>query len=383
MTTFEHLPAGWIDALMKAATDTGLLRSSTQDALLATLPPSYTALFPDLPVPWDRLLFTLQTLDREERLADGTVPFEVWLRAAAARSASLPAGRVFAEALELVARNMSGRPAPPDPAALPEVRNKEAIVHEDDMLPFGFLDGGVAAGRAVARLTVPRVEGGRRRILTNGNEDLYCGTGWLVTGDLLVTNHHVVNARRERQPPAAEADLRAQAQGTRVEFDVDAELALGTRAEVAELLVWNAEPRLDYAILRLAPPFSRPPLALRREPLEVRPDGGARMAVNIIQHPGGKAKKVACRNNLVSGISEKELRYFTDTDQGSSGSPVCDDGWRVVALHSSAVLARGVSFQGREAAVVNCGVLISAILADLEARRGEAGAAAVLRGIAG
>jgi hypothetical protein len=55
------------------------------------------------------------------------------------------------------------------------------------------------------------------------------------------------------------------------------------------------------------------------------------MAVNIVQHPRGEHKQVAFRNNLVSAADATIVRYFTDTDHGSSGSPVCDDHWRVVA----------------------------------------------------
>ena len=71
------------------------------------------------------------------------------------------------------------------------------------------------------------------------------------------------------------------------------------------------------------------------------------MAVNIVQHPRGEYKRVAVRNNLVSAADETTVRYFTDTDYGSSGSPVCDDQWRVVALHRGARRAKDVQFQGK------------------------------------
>jgi len=43
-----------------------------------------------------------------------------------------------------------------------------------------------------------------------------------------------------------------------------------------------------------------------------------------IQHSAGTAKKIAIRNNLVTASTPTELRYFTHTKQGSSGSPVLE-----------------------------------------------------------
>jgi hypothetical protein len=120
---------------------------------------------------------------------------------------------------------------------------------------------------------------------------------------------------------------------------------------------------LDYALLELAAPVDRPiPLI---QPALVELDATSRMTVNIIQHPRGEHKQVAFRNNLVSAADDSTLRYFTDTDQGSSGSPVCDDRWRVVALHRGARHTDGVQFQGRTEAFVNFGSQIQAVLADI------------------
>jgi hypothetical protein len=57
------------------------------------------------------------------------------------------------------------------------------------------------------------------------------------------------------------------------------------------------------------------------------------MNVNIIQFPLGWPMSIAIRNNLLTFRTERTLLYETDTEVGSSGSPVFNDDWQLVALH--------------------------------------------------
>ena len=59
--------------------------------------------------------------------------------------------------------------------------------------------------------------------------------------------------------------------------------------------------------------------------------------VNIIQHPQGRFQEIAFRDNQVKAVGENYLQYLTDTDYGTSGSPVPDDWFNVVALHNQRV----------------------------------------------
>ncbi len=64
--------------------------------------------------------------------------------------------------------------------------------------------------------------------------------------------------------------------------------------------------------------------------------------VNIVQHPTGGNKLVSFRNGMLVEIegpqAQPELCYYTsDTGKGSSGSPVFNDAWEVVALHHHAL----------------------------------------------
>ena len=74
--------------------------------------------------------------------------------------------------------------------------------------------------------------------------------------------------------------------------------------------------------------------------------------LNIIQHPLGREKEVVVRENrlLDLAIAQSEagqlgpfLHYEADTEKGSSGSPVLNDQWEVVALHHSGVPERNAS----------------------------------------
>jgi len=136
-----------------------------------------------------------------------------------------------------------------------------------------------------------------------------------------------------------------------LEFDFDTNDATTTQATVSRLLM--ASPQLDYALLELkgAPARQVPKLMPKR----LVPNAALRLAVNIVQHPRGDPKRVAFRNNLVSGADATCIRYFTDTDAGSSGSPVCDDRWQVVAIHRGARRAENISYNGKNSAYVNFG----------------------------
>ena len=55
--------------------------------------------------------------------------------------------------------------------------------------------------------------------------------------------------------------------------------------------------------------------------------------VYIIQHPQGGVKKIGMIHNVVRYVDDDVIRYWTDTESGSSGSPVFDEQWQLVALH--------------------------------------------------
>jgi hypothetical protein len=52
----------------------------------------------------------------------------------------------------------------------------------------------------------------------------------------------------------------------------------------------------------------------------------------IVQHPAGDRKRLGFIRNQVSSFDDRFLSYLTDTQWGSSGSPVFDDG-ELIGLH--------------------------------------------------
>ena len=87
--------------------------------------------------------------------------------------------------------------------------------------------------------------------------------------------------------------------------------------------------------------------------------------VTIIQHPGGQKKQIALRENRVVDVLDSFLHYETDTEPGSSGSPVFNDQWEIVALHHATV---PVPEQDELGGWVNEGVRVSRLIAFIRSQ---------------
>lgn len=352
-----------ITELTRAALSGGLI-DVPRPVLLAGIPAAFASALPRVDSPLDQFNLDLVRVNGVERMAGGEVPVLIFLQNAAERLRLLdqPEARIFDRLLNRVGNMAAGVPPMPEPAQLPEVVNREQIIGTDDTVGIGFLADGLRVALAVALIRVPRYEQAQQVMAQNGAW-VTSGTAWLLAPELAITNHHVINARREKETDASDADLRLQAENAALQFDFDAPDADGVQVAAKRLVAKSKS--LDYALLELASPAGRP--VPRLAPSIVSLDRTSRMAVNIVQHPRGKAKRVAFRNNLVSAADDTTIRYLADTDHGSSGSPVCDDQWRVVALHRGALAVSGVQFQGKDEAFVNFGSQIRAILADIRA----------------
>lgn len=357
-----YLTAAEIRQISKAILDAGLMTPATRQTLLMGIHRGYVASLPLVGAVNAQITSDISHMNHVDYLVGYEVPLKTWLENAywTAKSAFMPQQEVLKIFVDKVAlaseekiRTAKGQTFEPI---------DERIIHKDDLLPFGFLSKATAVGNAIARLIVPRYESG------NSVDNGYYGTGWLIGQQYLMTNHHVINARSQGEVDASVNDLHLQAKHTKVQFDYNSANAIGTTVKVAQLEVANKT--LDFAILKLAKPITnRKTIALAPNKIASLFDivDGAKQAVNIIQHPGGNPKSMGMRNNLVHQLTKYDLSYFTDTMGGSSGSPVCNDNWAVVALHK---LTRGIkttNFQGKKTAYENVGTRIDVIIEHLKA----------------
>lgn len=225
-----------------------------------------------------------------------------------------------------------------------------------DFQPASFLLIGAQVQRAVGYVEVMAA-------------DKACsGTGFLVSPDLFITNQHVI-------------ENIAAAEGAQVTFDrqVDARgrpaATTSFRLAPERCAIFSAEDQLDYALVALGPRLAgvASPSDFGFCPLSNRPDKHfVGMNINIIQHPQGAPKMIAVRNNLLTHRTDRTLLYETDTDHGSSGSPVFNDMWEVIALHhfGEPFLERTDDAGQLIPDTVNEGIRISSIYNDLAARLG-------------
>jgi endonuclease G, mitochondrial len=303
----------------------------------------------------------IQALEYWGQLADGRWATEAMLRNAkrsVRQTAFEPRLEAFIQGFELPAAQARLEP-------LPELIASDVSY----LMPVGFLAGGHRASLAVARLAVPRFQGAEP-VMGKHGPSCGKGTGWMIAPALMITNHHVVEARFSGEGPATADEIARQAAGTQIWFDyTDADKPVVVH-RVAGLEAMDA--RLDYAILRLEPastPDGRPlaewgVLRIAPPPVVLTPG----RPLNIIQHPGGELKQIAIRRNDYVGPAappwhESQFYYLTDTLNGSSGSPVLDDDWQVVGLHrASRTLPEAVSMKGEAIKYNNVGVHIHAIL---------------------
>ncbi len=249
-----------------------------------------------------------------------------------------------------------------------EVPIEEVLIwHQDERLPVSFLEKGLVASKAVAKVIVPRVVNGIP------SQSISNGSGWLIAPDLLVTNHHVVKAREKHEPEATEADLRAQALKATVWFNYTDRNLKYTEYKCIELVHFSVE--LDYALLRLSPispSTSNQPLSScgYLSVTQSKPSLSKGSRLNIIQHPQGGPQRIAIRSNfyvdyISKPTSPDRIRYLTDTEPGSSGSPVFNDEWQVIALHHAAVQVQETKYKGEAIKYNNQGVSIHTIMANL------------------
>ena len=185
-----------------------------------------------------------------------------------------------------------------------------------------------------------RIERQVCRVEIGGNA---AGTGFLVGEDVVLTNFHVVEgalAGGRLADVACRFGYLQQADQTRTMGDLvrlhsegcldSSPYSAAEKANNAGGLAPTAD-ELDYALLRLERPAGRGWIAL----LAAADLPAAGSPLLILQHPDGAPMKLAMDTQAILGANEggTRIRYSTNTEPGSSGSPCFSMDWDLVALH--------------------------------------------------
>ncbi|XXX73207.1 serine protease [Sorangium sp. So ce134] len=260
-----------------------------------------------------------------------------------------------------------------------EMALESLIGQNSDFLPVRFLEQGYRRSRAVARIQL-------RKATPEGPSAAGFGTGFLVAPGILMTNHHVLPDVEAASMSRAQFNYQVDLLGDETASD-DWDLAPD------RMFVTSPFEELDFTLVALAPKRTTEAgtvygtIPLSGDPSKIK----VGESVNIIQHPSGRRKEVVLHDNAVTGFfTGGYIHYTADTLVGSSGSPVFNNQWELVALHHRGVVKsddRGLPLDergepiadGRRVIEANEGIRISAIVAYLVSERVPSGTRAALK----
>lgn len=191
-----------------------------------------------------------------------------------------------------------------------DARLEKIIGPGNNLLKIRWLEDALKASKAVCRV-----------VCADGE----LGTGFLTKEGYVFTNNHVIKSVDS-------------AKTARLEFNYE----IGTDGKTKSRTTYQ----LDASSFKSSPPneydFARVKVIDRSDaPLsqwgfvEFEPDAIPSLgeSVTIIQHPKGEDKQIALNANEVIGQLNQHIFYTTDTEPGSSGSPIFNKDWKVVAIH--------------------------------------------------
>ncbi len=251
--------------------------------------------------------------------------------------------------LEISVQNL--RPKNQEPP--PDKQNYEKVFGADSFQTYEWYKVGEARCRAVARIG---------RVASQGH-----GTGFLIKGSelnknfgsdlVLITNAHVVSD----DPQVITKYGSLLPNEAVITFE-----ALGSKKYKALKLLWTSPPHeLDTTVLQMDQAVDKPdiyPLA------EVLPIVEPSARVYIIGHPAGGTLSFSLQDNALLAHKDPpgKVHYRTPTVGGSSGSPVFNRNWDLIALHHSGDTVMP-KLDGTGTYQANEGIWIRAIIKAIEA----------------
>lgn len=205
----------------------------------------------------------------------------------------------------------------------------ERYIGTNDLVAINYLSIGNLQARAVGRL----------RYFDKAIQKTAYATGFMVSPELMMTNHHVF-------PVADAAGFAEVIDDAMLEFDYELDMDGKPAATIVHALdpaaFLHTSKDLDLALVAV-----RPLDVSGRHQLSERGylvlngnlgKAGTGDFATIIQHPDGEQKQIALRNNeIIDNTLADVIIYKSDTAQGSSGAPVFNNEWQLIALHSAGV----------------------------------------------
>jgi endonuclease G len=199
----------------------------------------------------------------------------------------------------------------------------EAYYGDNDLLPIAYLELGTARSKSIGRIRFFD-----KKVMRNG-----VATGFLVSPELIVTNWHVFQSKELFRDAIIEFNCEYDCFGVEkekivFELDPDRFFYSFSGLDFALIAIRGKDKTDKYS----AKDFGYLPL-IAGEVTEGQGD-----FATIIQHPEGKLKQIAIRENRILDVSDPNLlTYYSDTARGSSGSAVFNNQWQLIALHSAGV----------------------------------------------
>ncbi len=218
-----------------------------------------------------------------------------------------------------------------------ETRLEKVLGGQNNLLKINWLEKALRASKAVCRVVVENGE---------------LGTGFLTKEGFIFTNNHVLktvdDAKTARVEFNFETDLNGQVK-SRTSYKLD-----------ASTYITSTPDQFDFAKVKVIDDLAKPLSQwgfVEFDPSAIPTVGES---VTIIQHPKGEDKQIALNANQVYSIWNQHIFYETDTEPGSSGSPVFNKDWKVVAIHHAGSDAMKINARG-DVKPANRGILFENI----------------------
>ena len=199
----------------------------------------------------------------------------------------------------------------------------ERAIGKNDSVYSNFIDILTAAKSKVGRIVVK-----------NGASVLGFATGFMVSDRLMLTNWHVFKTK---------ADVLDSEIQFNYEFDATGRPNTPLIFNLAPNDFFFSNEELDYCLVAVQTTDVTGLATLSSigyhflNPVSGKLAGEGQEFVNIIHHPDGDLMQLSIRENRFIKIMDQTIWYAADTSQGSSGSPVFNDQFQVVALHHMGV----------------------------------------------